>query len=273
MILRDLPGHRLLAIDQDDHARMCGPLAAHFRPRPSESVILAAAEHDNGWREWDRRPLLDPDTGRPFSYRDMPKEPYVHVWERGIRRAHAIDDTVALLVSLHGTRFFEGRIATGTATNLEAAFYRNQRTFQNAILARSGHPEATWESLPEAIAHDFGVIRFLDSLSLFLVERWVSPTDAPCPMGSCEISREADRTVDPAQWAEDVVREEAVVVKPFGFDAPISVECPARILGTDTFPGQDALDQAFAAARPVTLQWQIAPEASARHPAGTATPG
>ena len=65
--------HGLRVILQTDHAALSGALAAHWgnavfrRPEPTQAMLLAAAEHDNGWREWEDRPRVNPTTRRPRS--------------------------------------------------------------------------------------------------------------------------------------------------------------------------------------------------------------
>jgi hypothetical protein len=66
MIRREWNGD-FIVIAQPDHARLSGALAKHWgagefvRPEPWEEVLLATAEHDGGWKEWEERPTLDAD--------------------------------------------------------------------------------------------------------------------------------------------------------------------------------------------------------------------
>lgn len=67
MIIRADEGG-LTLIRQTEHARLCGDMARAwgidgFEPvQPLEAVTWAAAEHDNGWAEWEDTPQLNPRT-------------------------------------------------------------------------------------------------------------------------------------------------------------------------------------------------------------------
>ena len=67
MIIQE-QGDQLILIRQTDHAMLSGFFARALgnklfsRPEPFESFCLAAAEHDNGWNEWELLPQIDPKT-------------------------------------------------------------------------------------------------------------------------------------------------------------------------------------------------------------------
>ena len=58
----------LLLVRQTDHAALSGMLAEHWGdgdfacPEPRAAVLLAAARHDDGWREWELAPKVNPTT-------------------------------------------------------------------------------------------------------------------------------------------------------------------------------------------------------------------
>src|SRR3972149_5401342 len=99
----------LMLIRQTEHARLCGEMARswgneHFEPvEPLERVAWAAAEHDNGWAEWEEAPRLNPETRWPCTYTDIPIDQHQEIYRRGIGRAIAHDRYAGLLVSLHGS--------------------------------------------------------------------------------------------------------------------------------------------------------------------------
>jgi hypothetical protein len=122
-------GDELWLFDQLNHSSICGDLAeawgaAPFANVPPE-VQRAAAVHDSGWPEWDRRPRLNPATGYPHPYSDMPGDDYRAIWERGLARAWAEGPLVGLLVSLHAMRFFGHK-----QRPKERALFERQQTLQ-----------------------------------------------------------------------------------------------------------------------------------------------
>jgi hypothetical protein len=104
---------QLLVIRQTDHAILSGFFAREWgnevfqRPEPFESFCLAAGEHDNGWREWELEPRIDPKTRLPYSFMSIPTEEHVALYQRGIERVVQADSYAGLLVSMHCTGLYD----------------------------------------------------------------------------------------------------------------------------------------------------------------------
>jgi len=111
-------GDELILIRQTDHAVLAGFFAREWgnelfrRPEPFESVRLAAAEHDNGWREWELEPQIDPRTRLPYSFMSLPTEEHIALYQRGIERLVKIDRYAGMLVSLHASQLYDRARAT-----------------------------------------------------------------------------------------------------------------------------------------------------------------
>jgi hypothetical protein len=117
MILQE-QGDQLLVIRQTDHAILSGFFAREWgnelftRPEPFESFCLAASEHDNGWREWELAPQMDPRTHLPYSFMSIPTEEHVALYQRGIERVVKADRYAGLLVSMHCAGLYDRARAT-----------------------------------------------------------------------------------------------------------------------------------------------------------------
>ncbi len=111
-------GEQLTVIRQTDHGLLAGFLAREWgndtfhRPEPSASFCLAAAEHDNGWREWELAPQIDPRTRLPYSFMSIPTEEHVMLYQRGVERVIAADRYAGLLASLHCAELYDRARAT-----------------------------------------------------------------------------------------------------------------------------------------------------------------
>jgi len=111
-------GDELILIRQTDHAVLAGFFAREWgnelfrRPEPFESVRLAAAEHDNGWREWELEPQIDPRSRLPYSFMSLPTEEHIALYQRGIERLVKIDRYAGMLVSLHASQLYDRARAT-----------------------------------------------------------------------------------------------------------------------------------------------------------------
>jgi len=108
----------VIAIRQTDHAFLSGFLAREWgndlftRPEPFDSLCLAAAEHDNGWQEWELAPGVDPKTFAPYSFMTVPTEEHIALYQRGIDRMIKADLYAGLLVALHCMGLYDRALAT-----------------------------------------------------------------------------------------------------------------------------------------------------------------
>jgi hypothetical protein len=121
MILVEQRGQRepqLLAIRQTDHAFLSGFFAREWgneqfsKPEPNVSFCLAAAEHDNGWTEWELKPELDPKTRMPYSFMSIPTGTHIALYQRGIERLVKADHYAGLLTSMHASGLYDRARAT-----------------------------------------------------------------------------------------------------------------------------------------------------------------
>ncbi len=108
----------ILVIRQTDHAFLAGFFARElgneyfYRPEPFTSFCLAAAEHDNGWQEWELAPGVDPRTFAPYSFMTVPTEEHIALYQRGIERILKVDLYAGLLVVSHCMGLYDRAHAT-----------------------------------------------------------------------------------------------------------------------------------------------------------------
>src|SRR5688572_5410510 len=143
MLLRR-DGDDVIAIGQPAHAWLSGQLARAWgnerfgAVEPWEEVCLAAEQHDLGMAEWERRPTLNPDTGLPRSFMELPLDDHVEIWWSAAPLVLSQSRYAALLVSMHGTALYERRdLARLSPDDRERvrAFLDGQRELQEALLA------------------------------------------------------------------------------------------------------------------------------------------
>jgi Protein of unknown function (DUF3891) len=108
----------MIVIRQTDHAFLSGFFAREWgnevfpRPEPFSSFCLAAAEHDNGWQEWELAPGVDPKTFTPYSFMTIPTEDHITLYQRGIDRVVKADLYAALQVTMHASGLYDRAHAT-----------------------------------------------------------------------------------------------------------------------------------------------------------------
>jgi hypothetical protein len=172
-------GEDAIAIAQPAHAWVSGQLARawgndHYeRFEPWEEVCLAAEQHDIGWLPWEANPTLNPETGRPFSFRELPKDQHIDLWSQAGTLALAYGRYPALFVSLHGTglyeRFGPGPDPSPQTLEMIEKLLERERAFQQRQIERlSTSPRYADYVKPEVIERNRQLISTWDAMSLVL---------------------------------------------------------------------------------------------------------
>jgi hypothetical protein len=108
----------IVAIRQTDHAFLAGFFAREYgnevfqRPEPFDSFCLAAAEHDNGWQEWELEPGVDQKSFTPHTFMTIPTDEHIALYQRGIDRIVKVDLYAGLLVAAHCMGLYDRTRAT-----------------------------------------------------------------------------------------------------------------------------------------------------------------
>ncbi|MBS1880717.1 MAG: DUF3891 family protein [Actinobacteria bacterium] len=108
-------GFRL--VTQYEHGALAGELAERWGndrfaapPEPLASALtIAAAHHDDGWRELDDLPAYNPEAGRPAHFLELPLERTAPPYGRGVDSVYARDQLAGALVHAHWTGLYSGR--------------------------------------------------------------------------------------------------------------------------------------------------------------------
>jgi hypothetical protein len=191
MITR-VDGNDLLIVTQPHHAEMAAQLAADWGndrfavPDPMEPMILAAGEHDNGWREWDNRPTLNPAEGLPWTFANLDYVEHTKLYWRGVLRAAEEDPYEGLMVAMHYVGLYTQRYGTDPAlkrqpaTDAERAAVE-QATTQGEQLQRElrkrlgGMPEYHTAASEPRIWANYKLLQTFDRLSLHLCWKGMIP--------------------------------------------------------------------------------------------------
>jgi hypothetical protein len=119
MIIRKGPNDGLTLIGQTDHSRFVGQLAAHWgngefeTPTPYDSVVRAATFHDYGWLRYETSPLINPESGEPYPFLQVPMTPQqLGSYQWSLDWMADIDPYSGLVVSMHRTGLWQGRYGT-----------------------------------------------------------------------------------------------------------------------------------------------------------------
>jgi hypothetical protein len=184
MIVRNT-GSDLILITQPEHAGLSGRLMEQWQANgfPSRSTrtatLYATTHHDDGWLEEDAAPRVDPDSGRPFDFINMPVSHRQDVWRRAVPRLAKTSTYVAALVAQHALTIYRR--------------YRFDPEWR-AFLGQMEHERDRWyTSLPRdkgpdrgldppsgvrlSFLQDYTVVRMGDLLSLAFCNGWTTPEE------------------------------------------------------------------------------------------------
>ena len=168
----------LIVIAQPAHAWVAAQLARHWGNErfgafaPWEEVCLAAEQHDVGMAGWEAAPTLNPQTGRPHTYIDLPGQVHTSIVSSTSQVVYSQGRYAALLVSLLFTRVWEtyytGPDSAAYAHEVQS-FLARERNFQAATLsALQSDPYYAPYATPEVVDRNQRLVMGWDAISLAL---------------------------------------------------------------------------------------------------------
>jgi hypothetical protein len=197
MLLRE-DGDAVVCIGQPAHAWLAGQIARNWslgRVEPWEEVCLAADLHDMGMAEWDAAPELNPATGRPYSFTEMPLRTHLRLWTAAPALVLTQSRYAALLTSMHGAALYGMRdLSKMSEPDADAvrAYIAGQRELQERLGAGLD---------PLELRRNQGLIWVWDFLSLALCLRW---SGRSIRLGDDELTASED-AIEPWPFRDDAV--------------------------------------------------------------------
>lgn len=247
-----------IAISQPSHAWLAGQIARAWGNsefgsfEPWEEVCLGAEVHDIGWLPWEASPTLNPQTGRPHNFTEVPVKAHTALWSAGVQMALALGHYPALLVSLHGVGIyqqFNNEQASAEAAQTVDRFIAQQQALQSELL-KTLRQDARYAAFcqPKIVERNRQIVRVADRLSLAIcmeVKAAFTLENVPTANG---------KTVLKLEPMDNTSR---LVVSPWPFKAgEVSLVCEGRHLSgsfTDEQVMQETLRQAPRATVEATL--------------------
>ncbi len=247
----------IIAISQPAHSWVAGQITRNwgnsdFYSVPEE-VCLASEQHDIGYLEWERNPTLNPDTGLPYTFLQMPRDLRLEIWTRGIQELLRFGRYSALLVSMH---------YSWLANRNQRECPPEEQKWVDQFLERQDALQTTLEtsllndfyygpaSSPETLHRNQQLVSAWDWMSLLLCHRLTQPAtidQIPTSSGYGKL------VLDPESSGGSIVR-----VAPWPFRADqVRLVCEGRRL-LKTYRDEAHLREALRAAAPVTLIIELA---------------
>lgn len=268
-----------LLITQPDHAKLAGEMARHWgndkfsRATPRDEVLFAIAEHDNGWREPDAAPQLNPANGLPYHFAEWSLANHFANWRRGEQRFLSQNRYASLLISRHGSILFRYLVDTQADPVLAHPFFaretwrsrglqmspEEQRQVLSFVEEREEFQRGVHKELaadprfagavnPEQLNCNFRLLQVCDALSLYICSG--PPQEKTLP----NIARR--------NWNDRVSLtlrpdgQKAALIEPYPFAlSSLQVQVQARRLPLGPFRHQDELEEAWQRASLETISF------------------
>jgi hypothetical protein len=234
IVVHDVSG--LLLVTQNDHAHFSGELLSLWRhddlPRNPrrDDIVFAARQHDNGWREADAAPRVDPSSGEPYDFLGLPAADRIEIWRRGVRRYRGDRPYAALLIHQHAIELHR----SFGAGDEYAELLDEVRASRDELMAATGADES-------AVAADYPLVQVTDLLSLQACRCFSTPRE-----------RDGRRS-----WLED----DDLVVEPFPLAGATRFRIPCRRIERRRYTGDADLVAALAQARWDAIEVRVRPRA------------
>ncbi len=224
----------LVMVTQPDHARFSAEIVSLWRadglpdhPR-RDDLLFAVREHDNGWREADAAPRVDPETGRPHDFLSIPREVRFEIWRLGTRRFAREHPYPALLITRHALALHQAHQGD-----------EEWREFLDELAALFAELVEASGARAEDLAADYRYLDLADVLSLMVSNRWTAP-----------LERRGTRARLAGQRLE---------LAPFPLAGTTTFRIPCRRIPDRRYLGDADLGGELAAARWQELAVQVAP--------------
>jgi hypothetical protein len=252
MIRRDVtPPPAWILISQIEHAHLAARIAEHwgaddFAPLwPRRELLWAIEHHDDGWRQWDLAPGVDPSNGQPRSFTEMQPADSAAIWSGSIETARKAGPLEAYVVAGHFcvlARRVSGWLAAEIRREIVEPFLVQYESMMRDCFS-------TWQALDPVrntrAAADLALaqLQFFDALSLWFC---------------CSEASEADTVQAPAGPMLTLTPQgsEVVELAPWPLLVPrLHVEAEGRLVAAKRYGSPEEL--AASSAQPARLRWQL----------------
>ncbi|MEX0938015.1 MAG: DUF3891 family protein [Pirellulales bacterium] len=244
-----------LLIPQIDHAHLAGELAGawgndRFAPLPGgEEALAAIYAHDDGWRAWDAAPDIDPETGRPRNFLEMPLDTQLAIWRASIDRAASHGPLAPWMVAGHFAALLQGSSSSDTREGRAWLAEFDQR--RQSWLAQCN---ASGCCTPAQTDQALAMLQMFDGLSLwFCCAPRSEPHSFGVPAGQ-HVSLAPDASQDPAETTQRV----SISPWPMATDR-LEIRVAGRLVPASGYRDQQSLLAELQSGPVALLRWQLFP--------------
>ncbi len=212
------------------------PWRAAERPARWGEVLYAAAQHDNGWQEWEPGDHLTP-IGTPRHFEETTPADVVRQSAMALGRVHHASLFAGLLLAEHFRSLYSGMDDAAVKAMLRAQAADRPR-WRRALGVAQAEVEAA-----------YAFLRWADTLSLFLCCRRMPPDGLRVEVGNVGGA---------AFFGWQRPEDGSVGLEPWPYEADaFEVRTEAYALRRLTFPSAERLAEAIARAKVEPVAWTL----------------
>ena len=218
MIRRDVKEGWVL-INQHDHAELSGEIMTFWgnkefsRPEPYDEVLFALRGHDNGWKEWDSSPRINPVNQYPMNFLEITSSDQADIWRRCFKRHSVLHPYGSALIALHFGKLNEKSLNKNSNNNMAKSLHNEIIDFVSNML-KINALDLNLSSLPKDVQVNLGLVQVGDIVSLALCHGWSSNEIKYAPLNydsslttlSLQSSDGSNFTIRPYPFAEPSLR-------------------------------------------------------------------
>ncbi len=238
-----------ILITQREHSLLSGDIMKHWgnskfaKPEPYDEVMLAVAEHDNGWDYWEKSPKINPENKYPKNFLEMNYADQVTIWKRSFLKHSKEHPYASSLIALHFDKFNSSILKKNkSASKLKAEI--KQFVIQNLKLQKSHK-----KSLGDDIINNLKFVQIGDIISLALCHGWRSTQIDDIPY------RLNGKKTSILLLSDDGLNYK---IFPFPFSkSPVSVSIKGKIINKKTFQNNSTFLDAFNKSKSTKLTFTI----------------
>jgi hypothetical protein len=249
MIVRKQPNGEVMLLTQTDHSRLAGFLASHwgnsnFSPlKPYESVARAATFHDFGWLRYETNPDINPESGEPFTFQNLPFNPeQLDAYQWCVDWLASVDPYSALLVGLHRVGLWRSRFETITHPTWRYGNIKLPAEIEEYIARTKPVLDDQQAKIGgDTLWTNYRLLQVWDLLGLYF-----TCTD-PYEHAVEPVPTEYDgESLSGVRMELHPVNERHVVLDPYPFDVrPLTLHIPFRRLASASFPDVETFRRVY----------------------------
>lgn len=165
---------------QHDHARLAADIMKFWGNsrfasfNPFEEVLFSIQQHDNGWKEWDSNPRVNPYNKYPMNFMEMSLQDQHDIWGKCFNSFSVTHPYASALIALHFRKFNCKSLSRDPENGTSTKMKNEMESFIPLMLNLDQFDKE--DDLPPDVRINLRFLQIGDIISLTLCHGWESMT-------------------------------------------------------------------------------------------------